>query len=178
MGSATAINNASATIETLGDLSINAGTIHNTNEHLITRNVVVSTASLTEYQGSGAATRYLAGTPGVYIYKNESDHLRTPGGSYSSWLAYRYTRTTTETQVVASDPGKIVAGGAMTINAQALVNDNSRIQAGGALAANVTTLDNRELSGTRTSTDAGTVTSYWRDRRKGRDRTGSSTAAW
>ena len=119
-----------------------------------------------------------AGTPGVYIYEDESDHLHTPEGNYSSWLAYRYTRTTTETQVLTSAPGEILSGGAMTLGADAVLNDDSRIVAGGTLTATAATIENRETAGERKITDAGTVTSYWRDHEKGRDDTGRSTAAY
>ena len=112
-------------------VSIDAAQINNRNAGLTTHEVNTGSTSVTEYQGSGAATRYLAGTSGVYIYEDESDHLHTPEGNYSSWLAYRYTRTTTETQVLTSAPGEILSGGAMTLGADAVLNDDSRIVAGG-----------------------------------------------
>ena len=74
-GSATSFNNNSATIEALGSLDLAAAEIRNTNAHL--RTAVVSTESdlIEEYAGAGASKHYLKGTPGVYTYKDESDHL-------------------------------------------------------------------------------------------------------
>jgi len=177
-GSATSLSNASATIEALGDLDLNARQISNTNEHFSTRVQDLGDEAIVEYQGSGSPNRYPAGTPGVFVYNDESDHLHTPEGDYESWLAYDYTRATTETRVQSSDPAQILAGGSMRLNADNLLNDKSRIIAGGVLTATLGNLDNTEVAGERTSSDNGSVTSYWRNHKKGRDDTGSSVAAY
>ena len=136
------------------------------------------------YQGSvtvsydNALTRYTPGTPGVRIYNDESDYLATPEGSYENWSAYNYTRTTTETRVDHADPGQILSGRAMNLSGGTLTNDKSRIIAGGTLTATLATLNNTEVMGERTITDVGSVTSYWRNRQKGTDSTGSSSAGY
>ncbi|MDP2065518.1 MAG: filamentous hemagglutinin N-terminal domain-containing protein, partial [Burkholderiaceae bacterium] len=175
-GTATTLNNASATIEALGSLNISARHISNTNEHFSTTVVELPAQDITEYQGEGAPNRYTPGTPDVFIFNDESDHLHTPEGDFERWLAYNYTRSTTETRVGSSDPGQILSGGAMHITADALTNDKSRIIAGGALTGTIATLNNTEVAGERTITDFGTVTSFWRNQKKGRDNTGSSIA--
>jgi len=177
-GQAGTLNNASATIEALGNLALNVGQINNTNEHFSTKVATVGSKAITEYQGSGSPTRYVAGATDVYTYNDESTHLHTPEGNYESWSAYRYTRTTTETQVATSDPGKILAGGSIGITADALLNRDSQIIAGGAFNGAIGKLTNDETPGERKITDSGTVTSYWRNHRKGRDNTRSSTAAY
>lgn len=178
-GQATTLNNGSATIEALGNLTINAAQINNTNNHFSTQVVPVSSAGITEFQGSGSGTRFLAGTPGLTTYEDESLHLATPdGGRYASWSMYQYTRSISETVVAASDPGQILSGGNMTINAANVLNDKSRIIAGGTLTGNIASLTNTEVAGTRTISDSGSVTSYWRNQRKGRDDTGSSSAGY
>lgn len=177
-GLATSLSNASASIEALGDLDLNARQISNTNEHFSTRVQDLGGEAIVEYQGSGSPNRYLAGSPDVYVYNDESDHLHTPEGDYESWLAYDYTRATTETRVQSSDPAQILSGGAMRINADTLLNDKSRIIAGGVLTATLGSLDNSEVAGERTTSDNGSVTSYWRNHKKGRDDTGSSSAAY
>ncbi len=177
-GQAATFNNNSATIEALGNVDLAAGQINNTNEHFSTTVESLGTEHVVEYQGSGSATRYTPGTPGVYVYNDESDHLMTPEGSYESWLAYSYDRATTETKVQSSDPAQILSGGAMNITADTLLNDKSRIIAGGTLSGAIGTLDNTEVAGERTITDSGTVTSYWRNHQKGRDDTGSSTSGY
>lgn len=172
------LNNKSATIEALGKLNLTAKQIYNTNEHFSTTVQTIKTESIVEYQGSGSPYRYIAGTPGVYVYNDESDHLHTPEGNYENWLLYNYTRTTTETKVQTSDPAQILSGGAMQINAETVTNDKSQIVAGGTLGGVIGTLNNTEVPGVHTVTDTGTVSSKWRDHRSGRDGTGSSTSGY
>jgi filamentous hemagglutinin len=177
-GQASSVNNKSATIEAGGSLSLAALQINNTDEHFSTRVDTLPVQTISEYQGSGASTRYTPGTSGVYIYNDESDYLATPEGNYESWSAYNYTRTTTETRIDHADPGQILSGRAMNLSGGTLTNDKSRIIAGGILTASLTTLNNTEVTGERTITDVGSVTSYWRNRQKGTDSTGSSSAGY
>ena len=177
-GQATTLNNDSATIEAIGSADINAKTVNNTNQNFSTTTENLAAQSITEYQGSGSPNRYTPGTPDVYVYNDESDHLHTPEGNYESWSAYNYTRNTSETRVASSDPAQITSGGAMRITADTVNNDKSRIIAGGTLTGTIGTLNNTEVAGERVTTDAGSVTSYWRDHHKGRDSTGSSSAGY
>ena len=177
-GQAKALDNTSATIEALGSLSISARHIGNRNAHFETAVVTLPAQQRVEYQGSGSPTRHLPGTPGVFVFNDESDQLMTPEGKYESWLFYDYMRSTSETQVVRSDPGKIVAARAMQLTADTLVNDNSQIIAGATLSGHIGSLTNSETFGERSVSDTGTVTSFWRNHRKGRDSTGSSVAAY
>ncbi|MCL1622085.1 hemagglutinin repeat-containing protein [Ralstonia pseudosolanacearum] len=177
-GSAATVNNNSASIESLGSLALAANRINNTNEHFSTGVQSQGTQHIVEYQGDGAANRYKPGDPDVYIYNDESDHLHTPEGNYESWHKYEYDRSTSATVITGSDPGKITSAGAMRIDAGTLLNDKSQIIAGGTLSANVGSLQNTEVTGQQTVTDAGTATSYWRHQKKGRDDTGSSSTAY
>ncbi len=177
-GSAGTVNNNSASIEALGSLTLAANQVNNTNEHFSTAVQSQGTEHVVEYQGDGAANRYKAGDAGVYIYNDESDHLHTPEGNYESWHKYEYDRTTTATVITGSDPGKITSAGAMRIDAGTLFNDKSQIIAGSTLSANAGVLQNTEVTGQQTVTDAGTATSYWRHQKKGRDDTGSSSTAY
>ncbi len=173
-GSATSFNNNSATIEALGSLDLAAAEIRNTNAHL--RTAVVSTESdlIEEYAGAGASKHYLKGTPGVYTFNDESDHLHTPEGNYEIWNFYAYHRNTTETTVLQTDPGQIRAGGAMNIHADTLQNDNSHIIAGGAITGQIGKLNNIEATGQRIITENGTVKETKRDHQDGRDANGES----
>lgn len=173
-GAADHVGNHSASIEALNGLSLNAFRVENSNEHFrIEEQQVGGPTRITEYQGSGAIARYLAGTPGVYPFKDESWQLRTPEGRYEGWLQYDYTRTIKETKIVESDPGRITAGGNLVLNADSVLNSNSRIMAGGALQASVRDLNNTEVVGKQTITESGTVTSYWRHHKSGTDGTKS-----
>jgi hypothetical protein len=94
--------------------------------------VEVSRESKREFQYSGSSARY--DNSQVAIINDESDDmwLRDGSGNPSVKLGndfnrYDFTRVVTETRVKESDPGKITAGGAMTLNANVVNNDKSRI---------------------------------------------------
>lgn len=175
-GQAQVLNNASATVEALGSLSINAKQINNTNEHFATQQVQVSTQALQEYLLSGSTNRYLPGQ--ISLYNDEVLHLVTPEGYGTRWNRYDYNRTVTETQIVASDPAQILAGGNINLIADQVFNDKSRIIAGQALNASVGTVINTELTGQKVTTDRGTLTNYYRIQRKGRDRQGMGVTTY
>ncbi|SEP47845.1 filamentous hemagglutinin, partial [Propionispora vibrioides] len=178
VGQADTLNNNSATIEALGAMSLSAGQINNTNEHFSTALQQVSVEDIVEYQGNGSPNRYTPGTPNVYIYNDESDHLHTPEGNYETWNSYNYRRIVSQTQVVTTDPGKILSGGDMLVQAHTLNNDKSQMIAGGAFGGKVDNLNNVEVPGVITTVDTGSVTTYWRDHHSGRDSTGRSTTGY
>ncbi|WP_018443694.1 two-partner secretion domain-containing protein, partial [Trinickia symbiotica] len=179
-GSAGVVNNNSASIEALGELKLTAVDVNNTNEHFATTvQRQGEPAHIVEYQGDGSPNRYASGESDVRVYSDESDHLRTPERNYESWSKYEYDRTTAATVIAESDPGRITSGGAMRIKANNVLNDKSQIIAGGALdGTNIAKLQNTEVAGQQIVTDIGTVTSYWRNHRKGRDDTGSRSTAY
>ncbi len=177
-GAAGTVNNNSASIEALGNLTLAAGRINNTDEHFATGVQQGGTEHVVEYQGAGSPNRYKPGTPDVYVYNDESDHLHTPEGNFESWLRYEYDRSTSQTVITSADPGKITSGGTMRLDAGTVFNDKGHIIAGGALQGRVGSLQNTEVDGQKTTTDQGTATSFWRDHRKGRDRTGSASTAY
>jgi filamentous hemagglutinin len=74
-GQADTVNNNSATIEAGGNLTIASAALNNRNMHLTTELEVKSIEPVVEYQGSGSANRYMAGTTGVYTFTDESLHL-------------------------------------------------------------------------------------------------------
>ncbi|MBU2703252.1 filamentous hemagglutinin [Sporomusaceae bacterium BoRhaA] len=178
VGQASILQNNSAEIESLGNLYLAVQKIYNTNEHFSTAIQTKKIENVTEYQGSGAPNRYVAGTPGVEIFNDESDHLRTPDGGYENWTAYRYKKITAESQIVNSDPASLKSGGNLSIQADILNNDKSTIIAGGSILGSVGSLNNIEGSGQRITTETGRATSYWRDHHSGRDSTGSSSSTY
>lgn len=175
-GQAQALNNASATVEALGSLSVNAKLISNTNEHFAIERALVSREALKEYQLSGSTNRYLPGD--VSTYSDEVLRLYTPEGTGTRWNLYDYNREITETRIVSSDPAQMLAGGNINLTADQVFNDKSRIIAGQALNASVASVINTELTGERVTADSGTLTNYYRIQRKGRDRQGMGVTAY
>ncbi|WP_371919154.1 hemagglutinin repeat-containing protein [Pseudomonas sp. GW460-R15] len=175
-GQARELNNASATIEALGGLTLNAASVRNTNEHFSTREVEVSRQALQQYQLTGSVNRYDPNQ--ISTYNNEVDTLVTPEGSNDDWNRYNLTRVVTQTQIASSDPGQILAGGNLRINADQILNDKSRIIAGGVLQASANSLTNTEVVGQQVTTDSGALEHFYRIQRKGRDRQGIDSAAY
>lgn len=175
-GRAVQLSNASATVESLGDLRLAVAALRNTNEHFSTAQVQVSSEQLREYQISGSPNRYRPDE--VSVYNDEVDHLRTPNGTRDNFNRYDYTRTVTETRILTSAPGQILAGGNLSFSGDSVYNDKSRILAGGLLQAGAATVTNTEVDGQRVTTDAGTATNFYRIQRKGRDRQGSNVTAY
>ena len=170
------LTNASATIEALGNLSLDVQSVRNTNEHFSTQQVEVSRTALQEFQLSGSPNRYQGDQ--IALSHDEVYYLNTPEGRKDNWNRYDYTRVVQETQIATSAPAQILSGGTMQINAGDVLNDKSRIIAGGLLQANIASLTNTELTGQRTTTDSGTATNFYRIQRKGRDRQGTAVTAY
>ncbi|MBJ9977590.1 hemagglutinin repeat-containing protein [Pseudomonas sp. S75] len=175
-GRATQLSNASATVESLGDLRLAVAELRNTNEHFSTTEVQVSDEQLREYQISGSPNRYRPDE--ISVYNDEVDHLRTPEGVRDNFNRYDYTRSVTETRIATSAPGQILAGGDLSFSGDTVFNDKSRILAGGVLQAGAAQVTNTEVDGRRVTTDVGTATNFYRIQRKGRDRQGSNIAAY
>ena len=163
-GQAGTLNNASATIEALGSLTISASQLINSNLHFSTTTAKVSETPMQQYWGheNGVTPLYDAGTPGLYVFSGHENIqvLRTPVGDHRYWSDNQFTRTVTETRAASSDPAHILAGGTMDITAGNLLNDKSHIIAGGALSGSIGTLNNTEVAGERVSTDLGTSTNH------------------
>lgn len=189
-GRADTLANASATLEALGNLDLSVGRIDNSNLHFTTHEVHVGDETLNEY--AFGSNRYAPGEvyftwtprPGTiyappatggfgymsgqgFFASNEDNYviLNTPGGSGLTYWLYEFNRATRQTQVASSEPGRILAGHAMRIDADTLTNDKSHVIAGGALTGAIGTLNNLEAFGTRTQTDTGTAHLFYPDTR-------------
>jgi len=185
-GQAALLNNRSAAIESLGDMSLSAQTLNNINETFETDDEIVTTETITEYKmnrgdvyrASDTTTRY---TPDEVRTENcEATCLRViaTGARSDAFTRYNFTRTITDEVVITSDPAAIIAGGNLTIDADTATNDKSRILAGGDINITGNTVNNIEHTSTRQTTDEGTATRHWRDREKGNDHTDTDTTSY
>ncbi|WP_263771806.1 hemagglutinin repeat-containing protein [Propionivibrio soli] len=178
-GQATTLNNASATIEALGNIALSAGTLNNTNEHLTTKSTVTSTEHRNDYQSKSSSNQYNESQV-TFSSRNGGvlSLLNTPEGQTSFYYHYDYTRTTSETQIDATDPAKLLSGGTMQIKAGTVLNDASQIIAGDALNASIDSLTNTEVAGTRTISDSGSMYYLWEKVKSGSNNNYTITDNW
>lgn len=149
VGRAGSVHNASATIESLGGLTIDATRLLNSNEHFATTEVMVVGPTKKLYiQPKGTPGMHDASEftwsswsrAGKYWWKNGN-------GDVKDWTQYDVTHTEYETQVASSAPGRVISGGNMTLRGDELINDKSQILAGGALLGDLGNLRNIDAFG-------------------------------
>lgn len=181
-GRAGTINNHSATIESAGDMLLNVNQLNNINDHFATELVTVSVIDKLLYQWKG--TMYDTEDYNINLDKIETWIICIEGitcrdsatGHADNFNKYSYTETIHETQVKASGPAKLLAGGNLTINDGNIYNENSEIVAGGTLDIHADDTQNVQAEGQRIVTDEGTLKHYWRDHHKGDDSPGIDTS--
>jgi len=147
-GQASAVNNESATIESLGNMRLSAAQINNINKHFITDdNVEVSRIDGLEKFCNAWCT---------------FDGQYDDGNWFEDWMKYTYSEITYETKMVESAPGQIKAGGNLDLSGAQVFNDKSQILAGGELInLGGTIVSANGINGTRKVVDQGTVYKHW-----------------
>ncbi|WP_241623235.1 beta strand repeat-containing protein, partial [Rosenbergiella australiborealis] len=176
-GEATAVTNVSATIESLGTLVLNSQSVTNHNETLSTALVMTEDAPHHEAALSGSAQRYDWRDVDTHYKNKYGVHTaKMPDGTQNEdFYEYEFQRTVLETQMVKSDPGKILAGGDLVINSQQVTNQDSIVMAGGRLLGLIGSLNNQVTWGEQIITDVGTVT-HWYAKKKDRPIGGTITS--
>ncbi|PQQ22014.1 adhesin, partial [Photorhabdus hindustanensis] len=167
-GQARELNNHAATIEAGRHLKMNADQINNTNAGLVTQVVETEKSQHHDAVLSGQTTRYdwsQVDTSRHNKYKVH-DAIMPDGSRSNDFYEYQYTRTVKETQVKQSDPGKILAGGNITLNSAQVTNHDSQIVAGGALDGEIGELHNIATQGERITTDEGRQTHWYAKKTK------------
>ncbi|WWJ86537.1 hemagglutinin repeat-containing protein [Erwinia aphidicola] len=172
-GQTSVLNNHSATLESGGNIALNVAQLNNVNDHFALENVLVSQEHISEYEVAhlNNGVRYNDKDYTIYIYQDEVNILCIEGvichtTDGDRFTHYDYVRTITEDRVKESDPGKIIAGGSLSVSADRVLNDKSQIVAGGDLNLQGSTLDNVEVAANRQISDAGTATFYSRHQQK------------
>ncbi|UWS34184.1 two-partner secretion domain-containing protein [Erwinia pyrifoliae] len=163
-GQASVFNNHSATLESVGNMTLNIGQINNFNDHLVTQEVVSEPSQHHEAVLQGATTRHdWDKVDTSYSNKYDVHDAIMPDGSVNNeFYEYQYQRTVTETQITESDPGQIIAGGNLTIDSDRINNYDSRMMAGGTLGVNPgAVLNNVASEGTKVTVDIGRQTHWY-----------------
>ncbi|WP_348995266.1 hemagglutinin repeat-containing protein [Achromobacter sp. HNDS-1] len=166
-GRASLILNDSATIESLGGLTIDSARLLNRNLHFRTELARISGPTRYLYiQPEGDPEKHDASEYRWehWSHANRYRHRET-GAKIHDWTQYDVKQTEYQTQVIESAPALIRAGGNMTLRGDGLVNDKSRIAAGATLQGDLDRLDNVAAVGEHVIHQTGTsqyTYSRWR----------------
>jgi len=147
-GRAEHVHNASATIESLGGLTLKTSVLRNTNDHFAIERVQVKgpTRSLT-IQPKGDPSQYDASDFTWEDWSHAGRYRSKDGAEITDWTQYDITTTEYEDRVSQSAPAMIRAGGAMHLEGDDLVNDKSQIIVGGTLSGSLENLTNEDAFG-------------------------------
>ncbi|MET3516420.1 filamentous hemagglutinin [Pseudacidovorax sp. 1753] len=159
-GRAGTINNASATIESLGDMALAANAIYNTDAHMqvvrVDSGTVAQPATIIP-TGLGVEIPW---DSSVYTDDNRNWAVNY-NGQYRSgkgWTVMMRTETTyTDVAANPADPGRIVSGGDMTIDTGLLRNRDSQVLSGGKMTVDPGVVDNTPTQGQRIVESGGTM---------------------
>lgn len=185
VGRAQAVDNHGGTIEAAQGLTIAAREVRNRNADFETElRPVGGPQALSEFQHSlggdfapdDLTTRFAEAQ--VTVSPCESLCLTSPAGLSDAFIRYDLTRSTEQTAIVRTAPGRILSGQAMTLAADTVLNEQSQIVAGGGLDTGRAAVRNDGGAGQRIVTDAGTATRHWRIKASGKDRWGSESTAY
>jgi filamentous hemagglutinin len=162
------LNNDGATIEAGQDAAISMAEINNTNRHLTTQVVTTEDSQHHDAVLKGHTDRF--DWADVDTSKKNKYGVHTAkmpdGTSGSEFYEYDYRRIVKETQILESDPGKILSGGNMTFSAGRLNNHDSQIVAGAVLGGQIGELNNQATKGTRVTTDDGKSVRWYAKKKK------------
>lgn len=157
-GKGSVLNNLSASIESLSDMSIAMANVNNLDTHL---QVVQETRSedkthLTTLDGKSWSKADTRGDPftGQVWHRNADGSETLVGIGYLDW---QITETTTRDVATNVAAARLVAGGNMDIDGH-LLNRDSKVTAGGSLTA--TSVDNRATQGQSSTSYSGMATGY------------------
>ncbi|BBO59594.1 filamentous hemagglutinin N-terminal domain-containing protein [Mycoavidus sp. B2-EB] len=174
------ILNHGSTMDAVGDLTIHAKALVNQNarfeieERLIEeRGIHECHDDQTNQRFDGSQIAWHGDVGGLY-------RVHSSGHEIFRFINYVFTRRVTTTRVTHSEPGKIQAGGAISLSDQ-VMNDKSRIIAGGALSdleGRPAQIENRDAIGQRVTTDQGTSQYSDRDWHGGISFFGSGGRYW
>ncbi|MFQ3789857.1 DUF637 domain-containing protein [Halomonas sp. A29] len=186
-GQARRIDNNSATIEALGDMTIAADVLNNTNDYFETRLELVGGGpqQVTYLQPSGWSDKRPIGD----FYETTACHNRSRScvlayyheptdRGVMHWWEYELERIEYTSRVITSLPGEILSGGNLAISGGSLVNDKSKVLSGGVLTTDLASLKNVEALGEQRIQESGKVRwSYWEQFHQ-ENNTGDITRYW
>ncbi|WP_226939253.1 hemagglutinin repeat-containing protein [Janthinobacterium sp. FT14W] len=156
VGQAVQLTNASAEIEALGNMRLDVARVDNLNRHFTLQLGANTVEEIVEYQVKGEQGRRTT----IPLPNCMGPGCQKWRGDYIEFTEYGYTRTTTNSSILTSDPGKIVAGGSLIISSGMVFNENSHIIAGGLLSITPGALVNKSAESVSKVTESGYADRY------------------
>lgn len=156
-GQATLVVNSGATVEALGTLTINALELRNLNAHLVTQQVNDPAAYEERVQPWGSATSYPVSDCWGIGGSQDKNGCTGYSGTFEDYTLLRVTSTPSHTEVLATQPGQLLAGGDMVLARGSVLNQDSHIVAGGLLDVSGASVANLATQGQDVTTHAGTA---------------------
>ena len=161
-GEARRIDNRSATIESLGDMSIASDVLNNINDHFETELILVGGGPQVGVflKPSGWDDLYpmseFSYRTSCHTICDQISYRHEPTGlNVSSWQEFDLERFEYISRIVQSSPAEIISGGYMEFEGGLLLNQMSRVVAGGALVAKSANIENLEAVGEHKVVDSG-----------------------
>ncbi len=177
LGKALRTINSSATIDAVGQLSINTSRLINKTAYFKTRERVVDKQFILEVQPEGSSQRYRLDQLAWEVSRGGRQVVKDGSAApFADYTEYGYMRIVKDTVVEESQPATIQAGGDMKLSGRVL-NDKSKLISGGKILPLDNSFemeDNRDAINLTTQIDVGLsryTRSDWRGHLRGRERT-------
>ncbi len=155
-GQALLVTNRGATIEALGNLTIAAVQIDNLNADLVTQQVNDPSTYREFVQPRNHPTQYPVSVCSGIGGSQDKNYCAGYPGSFEDYTWYKVTSTPSHTEVVSTQPGKILAGGDIQLTGS-LTNQDSHIVAGGLLDVSGASVQNLATQGQDITVHSGTA---------------------
>jgi filamentous hemagglutinin len=161
-GRAQLIDNPGGEIRSGGDMRLGYEQLNNTNPHFRTevREIPGSRQRFVEYVPKGWTWDQRFDSSRIARFGGENGIHTTDGKHYRDYTKYAYDVYETETFVVTSTPGQIIAGGMLVLDGESLINDKSQILANG-IFGDTHGVENLDAEGKKITVTAGTSQYFW-----------------
>ncbi|MEB6478665.1 two-partner secretion domain-containing protein [Acinetobacter vivianii] len=153
-GKADLINNRSATIESQGDMQLDAKRIDNINENFEVKDAAILESSVKVHGYEDNRHPGIDVSEDIVEFQKQGNFLwmlLKDGRRLRTYNIFEYDKETYVPEVISSTPGQIISGGNMLINAEHVLNDQSQILAAKTLTVQGTSIENKAYTANKTT---------------------------
>ena len=153
-GTADLINNRSATIESQGDMQLDAKRIENINENFEVKDAAILESAVKVHGYEDNRHPGIDVSEDIVEFQKQGNFLwmlLKDGRRLRTYNIFEYDKETYVPEVISSTPGQIISGGNMLINAEHVLNDQSQILAAKTLTVQGTSIENKAYTANKTT---------------------------